>query len=100
MLLEKAGLEAVNLFNILQREPVLTINDSAEFTWSFGNQFFLETKYGNYIWNDPEYGGDNIISKFEGGIFDWYRSRGIPFGRAKGHHIIKEYCGKAVIIKK
>jgi len=26
-----------------------------EFTWSFGNEFFIETPMENYIWSDPSY---------------------------------------------
>lgn len=62
------------------------------FTWSFGELFFIETEAGNFVWSDPEYGGDNTIVPFKGDYNKWAREMSIPFGRDKGKHIISEYC--------
>lgn len=79
---------------------MLTINDWAHFTWSYGYAFFLETKdKGNWIWNDPDYpGGNGTIVRFHGGYEQWIKEIGIPYGRDKGFHRIGDYCGKDVII--
>lgn len=78
---------------------MLTIEDIAEFTWSFGKDFFLEVgELGNYIWADPDYGGDGTIRKFNGDYHAWCEQRKIPFGRSKGMHQIKGYCGEKVKI--
>lgn len=70
------------------------------FTWSYGNQFFVETSQGNYIWKDPDYqGGDNTFTKTDMTYKEWTRKIGIPFGRDKGHHVIRNYCGEDIIIK-
>jgi len=79
----------------------LTLDDMAEFTWSFHNTFFLETVKGNFVWSDPDFIlGDNTIRPFNGTYVDWCRYEGIPFGRNKGKHIIRYYCGNNVVIKK
>jgi hypothetical protein len=78
---------------------MLTIKDEANFTWNYGNKFFLETSKGNYVWSDPDYlGGDNTITPFNGNYDTWIKSENIPMGRDKGNHIIEDYCGKDVKI--
>lgn len=62
-----------------------------EFTWNFGNQFFIETEEGNFIWSDPSYNGDNTIRKYNGSLEDYF---GNSFGRDKGKHYISDYCGE------
>lgn len=69
-------------------------SDVAEFTWDFGNQFLLETSKGNYVWSDPDYGGDNTIRPLKGTVKDFLQ----PFGRCKGKHFIDDYCGSEVKI--
>lgn len=61
-----------------------------DFTWNFGNKFFIETAEGNFIWSDPDYNGDNTIRKFNGTLQDYF---GDSFGRDKGKHYISDYCG-------
>jgi len=76
---------------------MLTKEMTADFTWDFGQTFFLETSEGNYLWSDPDYGGDNHIRKYDGSYNDW-----LPpplYGRSKGSHAIKDYCGEDVIIE-
>ncbi len=76
------------------------LNQRAHFTWSFGKEFFIViNNKENYIWNDPEYGGDNTIKKFDGTYNEWCWKIGIPYGRDKGDHIIKNYCGEDVELK-
>ncbi len=78
------------------------LNTRGHFTWSFGNEFFIEIYIDgikkNYVWSDPEYGGDNNIRKYEGTYEDWCDHLGIRFGRDKGFHVIKNYCGDDVKI--
>ena len=76
---------------------MINLNTFAEFTWGFGQRFFLETNEGNFVWSDPEYNGDNTISPFRGTYKNWVKQENIPFGRGKGRHTIKSYCGKNVV---
>ena len=78
---------------------MITLDTVADFTWSYGEEFFLETPDGCYVWSDPDYGGDNTIRKFEGTYADWCKKRHLDFGRGKGCHKIGEYYGKDVIIE-
>lgn len=68
----------------------------AEFGWNFGSEFFLETANGNFIWSDPDYGGDNTIHPFQGSLEDYCVTRSLPFVRDKGKHTIRGYCGPDV----
>ena len=80
-----------------QNMDKLTIDDAAEFTWGYGQEFFLTTAKGNFVWSDPDYGGNNTIQPFSGSYMDWCKKRAhIPFGRDKGKHFIRDYCGKDV----
>lgn len=79
-------------------EP-LSLDDIAEFTWMWTNIFFLETNKGNYLWSDPDYGGDNTIKKYPGSLEDYCRETNTPYGRDKGKHFISDYCGLDVRIE-
>ena len=46
----------------------LTVEDVADFTWNWNDLFFLETAKGNFVWSDPEYGGDNTIRPYNGDL--------------------------------
>jgi hypothetical protein len=74
------------------------LNSVGEFTWDFGCQFFVETQLGNYVWSDPDYNGDNTLKRFNGNYPQWCKQRGIPYGRDKGRHVVKNYCSDNVII--
>lgn len=67
------------------------------FTWSFGQEFFIETEQGNFVWSDPDYNG--TIRTFKGNYHTWVKQINIPYGRNKGHHIIKQYCGDFILVK-
>ena len=77
----------------------LTNDDFANFTWLFGKEFFLETSKGNFIWSDPDYNGDNTITPYSGSLQSYLKECGMKYGRGKGRHMIKSYCGEKVIIK-
>lgn len=78
---------------------MLSIEDYADFNWSFHDKFLLETERGNYIWSDPDYGGDNTIRPFDGNLKEFCRQENIPYVRNKGRHLIKSYCGPEVNIR-
>jgi len=80
-----------------KNEP-LTLDDVADFVWMWNERWFLETVKGFYIWLDPDYGGDNTIKKYNGSLRDFCEAEGIDFGRDKGKHIIRRYCGDDVKI--
>ncbi len=75
---------------------MITLDTIAEFTWDFGSRFLLETPEGTYVWSDPEYGGDNTIrpltkEEVENFFGDFW-------GRSKGSHKVRDYCGDNVKI--
>jgi hypothetical protein len=76
----------------------LDINDVAEFTWMWCDKFFLETNKGNFIWSDPDYGGDNTIVKTDFDLAQYCENMHVGCGRSKGKHIIDRYCGDQVKI--
>lgn len=77
---------------------MLNLDSEAKFVHGFGCMFFLETTEENYVWSDPEYpNGDNTIKKFNGTVKQWLEVNQIPFGRSKGTHKVREYCGENVI---
>lgn len=79
---------------MITREDIL--NDVAEFSWSFGMQFFVETyKHGNFIWNDPEYNGNNTFKQTRQTFKEY--ANGMLF-RDKGIRHIKNYCGENIQI--
>lgn len=76
----------------------LTTSDIANFVWLWGKEFFLETEKGNYIWSDPDYGGDNTICPYKGSFKEYLKKIGVYYGRGKGKHYIVNYCGEDVKI--
>lgn len=68
-----------------------------EFSWDFGDTFFIETSEGNFIWRDPSYNGDNTIRPFSGSYEDFIAKNDIPFCRSKGTHVISSYIGEDFI---
>jgi hypothetical protein len=74
------------------------LDKTGEFTWMFGPDFFIETNEGNFIWKDPDYNGDNTLRPYAGNYHDFVKECKVPYGRDKGKHIIKEYCGPDVRI--
>ena len=77
--------------------PNSVLNSIADFTWMWNDIFFLETSEGNYLWSDPDYGGDNKIRRYHGTHKDLLKHIGHDFSRAKGRHTIKEYCPGATV---
>ena len=70
------------------------------FTWNFGNKFFLspvddeeDSNYQyNYVWSDPDYGGDDTIKPYYGTAKEFFSPN---WGRYKGQHTVRSYCGNA-----
>lgn len=77
---------------------MLTVNDTAEFLWSFHDKWLLVTEQGNFVWSDPEYSGDGTIRSFSGSPKDFCKAERIPYTRGKGTHVIGSYCGPDVKI--
>ncbi len=69
-----------------------------DFTWCFNQYFFVETEEGNFVWSSSDYGGNNTLTKTKKSLSKFLREQQIEFGRDKGKHIIKNYCGNAVKI--
>ena len=72
---------------------MINLKAVGHFTWGFSDEFFIEANEGNFIWFDPEYGGNNTIKSYAGNYKDWCKELEIPFGRDKGNHIIENYVG-------
>lgn len=70
-----------------------------EFTWMFGHEFFVETPEGNFIFSDPDYGGRNTLTYCKSDYKEFLDTRPEPFGRSKGKHIIKNFCGTEVQVE-
>jgi len=75
---------------------MITLDTVATFIWGYGQKFFIETSDNNYVWSDPDYDGDNKITPFKGTYNEWLKSEGLLFGRDKGDHTIRGYCGEDV----
>jgi len=78
------------------------MNLVGEFTWFWSDIFFIETKIGNFIWSDPDYGGDNTIKPYDGSCSEFANSPDSgysEYGRDKGKHLIKNYCPGAKLIE-
>ena len=76
---------------------MLSLDTIGLFTWSFHHRFHIETHEGNFEWSDPQYpGGNNTIRPCESYEI-WRDSLNIPYGREKGVHTIRDYCGPDVI---
>lgn len=68
------------------------LNLVGDFTYNFGHKFFIETSEGNFVWSDPSYGGDNTLCRVSCDYKTWCKDIGIPFGRDKGKHFLRDYC--------
>jgi len=73
------------------------LNLIGEFSWNFGQEFFIETDRGNFVYSDPEYGGDNTLRPFNGDLKQYLKETNADYVRDKGVHRIGDYCGKGVI---
>lgn len=69
-----------------------------EFVWFWDDYFFIETPKGNFVWRDPEYNGDNTIRPYDGEISKFCRERKVGFGRSKGRHRVRDYCGEDIVL--
>ena len=79
--------------------PEDILNTVGDFTWSFHNTFFVETDLGNFVWSDPDYDGDNSFTYVDYEYKEWLKKEGIPYGRSKGKHVIRDYCGEDIVLK-
>lgn len=78
---------------LTSRSVVLDI--VGEFTWDFGQRFFIESPGGNFIWKDPGYDGDNTLT-YTPLSYDAYAQQ--TLGRSKGYYKIRDRCGESVRI--
>ena len=76
----------------------MLLNTYAKFTWDFGNLFFLETDIGNFVWSNPEYGGDNTMTQYSGSITKWITDVASGWARDKGQHEVEKYCGNQFLM--
>jgi len=80
---------------------MLNLDSECEFTWMWGRDFHLQAEDGRaYLWSSPDYGGDNTIRPHHRTISDYgrlYQHNPTAWGRDKGQHRIRDYCGNGVI---
>lgn len=67
-----------------------------EFTWDFGNCFFIETMKGNFLYRSPSYGGDGVVRRTSKTLDDYLSGN---HGRCKGTHFIADFCGEQVPVE-
>ncbi|GAI42205.1 unnamed protein product [marine sediment metagenome] len=78
----------------------MTLDTIGQFTWLWGHEFFVKTTEGNWIWSDPDYPhGDNTLRKTPLTLGEHLKKHDIPYGRDKGRHTIRDYCGEKVVIQ-
>jgi hypothetical protein len=77
---------------------MLTLQHEAQFIWLFDDEFFVETPVGDFIWSDEGYNGTGTMRPTDLSYGDYCKKKGISFGRAKGKHLVGEYCGNEVKI--
>ena len=75
---------------------VLRPEETAEFSWDFGRTFWLETRHGNYLWDDPDHDGDNTIIPYNFPLQTFLNWSVTKLLRGKGRHQIGAYCGPKV----
>lgn len=63
------------------------------FYWCFGYDYFISTERGNFIWKDPQFGGDNSFISFNGNIEEYKREKKISSFRWEGVLLIAKRCG-------
>lgn len=81
----------------MDTEDKINLDTIADFSWDFGQFFFLETEHGLYEWSDPDHGGDNTIRKSRYSSLAEYCMETGLFVRSKGRHYIRNYCGENVV---
>lgn len=65
-----------------------------DFTWDFGQEFFVQTSAGNFVFSDPEYNGDRTLRPYKGTLRQWLKG---GYGRDKGKHLVREFCGDFIL---
>lgn len=74
----------------------LLLQSIGHFTWMYDDRFFIETPHGNFVWSNPEYGGDNTMTPYKGGYQEY--ASDFEIGKNKGQHNIEKYCGDRFIV--
>lgn len=77
----------------------LLLNTRGKFTWFWGNDWFIETEYGNFHWKDPRVNGNNTMTLFNGSYADFCKYINIDYGRDKGERDIESMCGRDFVVK-
>ena len=80
----------------LTKEKIL--NCHGNFIWFWGQDFFVETPFGNFHWKDPDYNGDNSFTLVNMNYKEFCKFINTEFGRSKGFHEIEKYCGPNINI--
>lgn len=74
---------------------MINANTIGEFTWDFGQEFFIETDVGNFVYSDPDYNGDNTVKETGQTYSEWIAPQ---YGRDKGKTFVGSRCTGARVI--
>lgn len=86
------------MHNEITKEVLLS--ETANFIWMFDHRFFVETKFGNFVWSDPDYNGNDTVTPFKGSYNGFCNISGTLFGRCKGQRLIRDFIGNSFTLKK
>ena len=71
------------------------INVEGDFTLCYSGVWFIQTKIGNFIWNENADEGNGIIRPFRKGLVGFLYMVGVDCGIDGGCHEIRRKCGDA-----
>lgn len=74
------------------------LNLEGTFYWSYRDEYFIETKEGNFVWSCPSQFGDNSFRRYGGTLKQWCKENEVPCTKNKGKKIIRTVVSDEVII--
>lgn len=83
---------------VLTRQQILDLEGT--FISNFGSKYYVETEFGypNFIYSDPDSGGDNTLVQTSLTDEEWLAVEDIPYGRDKGSYVIDHFVDADITI--
>jgi hypothetical protein len=75
----------------MTKEELLDMH--GEFTYLWGCDFHVKTEKGCFHWSSIDYPNGKDTMRPCGSYDELRQSIGVGFGRRKGTHLIRDYCG-------
>lgn len=69
------------------------------FVWCWNQYFIITTDELVLLWSSPDYNGDNTIRPWTGSTVDLHKYLCIDWGKCKGRHKLKDFCGDKIILQ-